>query len=61
MAISYIAMLTAFYVDNEPHLPFWNRLPVIAFWLLPGTLGVPLLAVVWLKQCPPRNRFRMTI
>ena len=36
MGLSYMAMLTAFYVDNGPHLPLWDRLPTVAFWLLPG-------------------------
>ena len=42
MALSYVAMLTAFYVDNGPHLPVWNLLPPIIFWFLPATVGVPL-------------------
>jgi cytochrome bd-type quinol oxidase subunit 2 len=44
MGLSYIAMLTAFYVDNGPHLPLWNRLPGIAFWVLPTAVGAPLIA-----------------
>jgi uncharacterized membrane protein len=44
MCISYIAMLTAFYVDNGPHLPIWNLLPPLTFWFLPSIVGVPLLA-----------------
>ena len=44
MGIGYIAMLTAFYVDNGPHLPLWDRLPTIAFWLLPSAIGAPLIA-----------------
>jgi len=35
MGIAHVAMLTAFYVDNGPHLPLCNRLPTLAFWLLP--------------------------
>jgi hypothetical protein len=42
MGTGYIAMLTAFYVDNGPHLPLWDRLPPLAFWLLPSTIGVPV-------------------
>jgi hypothetical protein len=37
-------MLTAFYVDNGPHLPLWDRLPTIAFWLLPSAIGAPIIA-----------------
>jgi len=44
MGIAYTAMLTAFYVDNGPHLPLWDRLPALAFWLLPSAVAVPLIA-----------------
>ena len=44
MGIGYTAMLTAFYVDNGPHLPLWDRLPVLAFWLLPSAIATPLIA-----------------
>jgi hypothetical protein len=44
MGIGYTAMLTAFYVDNGPHLPLWDRLPVLAFWLLPSAIAAPLIA-----------------
>ena len=40
---SYILLLTAFYVDNGRNLPLWNRLPSIAYWLLPSAIGVPLI------------------
>src|SRR4051794_27929385 len=43
MGLSYVAMLTAFYVDNGPHLPLWNRLPVLAFWVGPSLIGIPLI------------------
>lgn len=43
MGTSYILMLTAFYVDNGPNLPLWRELPDLAFWILPGALGVPLI------------------
>jgi uncharacterized membrane protein HdeD (DUF308 family) len=43
MGIGYAAMLTAFYVDNGPHLPLWDRLPVLAFWLLPSAVAAPLI------------------
>jgi hypothetical protein len=45
MAVSYILLLTAFYVDNGPHLPLWRSLPPLAFWLLPSFVGLPLL--IW--------------
>ena len=43
MGIAYVAMLTAFYVDNGPHLPLWDRLPTLAFWLLPSVIGAPII------------------
>jgi uncharacterized membrane protein len=43
MAVSYIALLTGFYVDNGPNLPLWNLLPHVLYWLLPSVVGVPLL------------------
>ena len=44
MGIAYIAMLTAFYVDNGPHLPLWDHLPTWAFWLLPTVIGAPVVS-----------------
>ncbi|MGB6454931.1 MAG: hypothetical protein WBH47_10645 [Streptosporangiaceae bacterium] len=43
MGIGYVAMLTAFYVDNGPHLPLWDRLPPLSFWLLPAVIGAPII------------------
>jgi len=45
MAVSYILLLTAFYVDNGPHLPLWRLLPPLALWVLPSLVGLPLL--IW--------------
>lgn len=44
MGIGYMAMLTAFYVDNGPHLPLWDRLPPLTFWFLPAAIGAPIIA-----------------
>jgi hypothetical protein len=44
MGVAYVAMLTAFYVDNGPHLPLWDRLPAFMFWLLPTDIGAPIIA-----------------
>jgi hypothetical protein len=30
MAVSYILLLTGFYVDNGPNLPLWRSLPPVA-------------------------------
>jgi hypothetical protein len=43
MGTAYVAMLTAFYVDNGPHLPLWDRLPTLTFWLLPAVIGAPII------------------
>lgn len=43
MGVSYILLLTAFYVDNGKSLPIWKELPPIAYWLLPGAIGVPII------------------
>lgn len=45
MGGSYIALLTGFYVDNGSQLPVWDRLPHLAYWLVPAAVGIPL---VWL-------------
>ena len=45
MGLSYVLMLTVFYVDNGPHLPLWNRLPDWAFWFLPALVGIPLIGL----------------
>ena len=56
MGIAYTAMLTAFYVDNGPHLPLWDRLPTLAFWLLPSVIAAPIIgrAVIRARGRPPR-------
>ncbi len=43
MGGSYIALLTAFYVDNGKQLPLWDRLPAVAYWLLPSLIGIPVI------------------
>jgi len=43
MGIAYTAMLTAFYVDNGPHLPLWDRLPALSFWFLPSAIAAPII------------------
>jgi hypothetical protein len=44
MGIGYTAMLTAFLVDNGPHLPLWDRLPTAAFWFIPAAVAGPSYA-----------------
>lgn len=43
MGLSYVALLTAFYVDNGPHVPLWQLLPHLTYWLLPSAVGIPLI------------------
>ena len=50
MGLSYILLLTAFYVDNGKSLPLWRDLPTIAYWLLPAAVGAPLLLHALLRH-----------
>ncbi len=54
MGIACVAMLTAFYVGNGPHLPLWDRLPTFAFWLLPSAIGAPVIirAILGSRHAP---------
>lgn len=54
MAVSYITMLTAFYVDNGKSLPFWRYLPHWSMWVLPALIGLPFLG--WVLQRHPLTR-----
>ncbi len=48
MGLSYILLITAFYVDNGKSLPLWRDLPQAAFWILPSALGAPvILYALW--------------
>src|SRR5205085_921921 len=63
MGIGYVAMLTAFYVDNGPHLPLWDRLPPLSFWVLPSAIGAPIVVLAILRarqkaRIGPRKRYR---
>lgn len=50
MGLSYIFMLTAFYVDNGKNLPLWKELPAIVLWLLPAVVGIPIVAHVLFRH-----------
>jgi hypothetical protein len=43
LGFSYIVLLTAFYVDNGKSLPLWKELPPQTYWLLPASVGFPLI------------------
>jgi hypothetical protein len=45
MGMSYVLLLTAFYVDNGKNLPLWKELPVWSYWALPALVGAPI--IIW--------------
>jgi hypothetical protein len=40
---------TAFYVDNGPHLPLWDKLPALSFWFLPSAVAAPIITRALLR------------
>ena len=56
MGVAYTAMLTAFYVDNGPHLPLWDRLPALTFWFLPSAVAAPVIIRALIRACRHRSR-----
>ena len=50
MGVSYVLLITAFYVDNGKNLPLWRDLPTVAYWVLPSAVGVPLIARALLRH-----------
>jgi hypothetical protein len=50
MGLSYIFLVTAFYVDNGHSLPIWKELSPIIYWLLPGAVGIPLIVRTLLQH-----------
>jgi hypothetical protein len=57
MGLSYILMLTAFYVDNGRNLPLWKELPSVVYWLLPAAVGLPIIGRALLRH-PLLRRLR---
>jgi hypothetical protein len=57
MGGSYIALFTGFYVDTGRFLPLWERLPHIAYWLLPSLIGIPMIWVA-LRRFQQRPVFK---
>lgn len=60
MSTSFIVMLTAFYVDNGPHLPLWRLLPTAALWVIPTLVGAPILVRV-LRRHPLTSATRAAV
>ena len=50
MGLSYILLLTAFYVDNGPNLPLWRSLPSPILWVAPSIVGLPILIRAMLRH-----------
>jgi hypothetical protein len=61
MSSSYIVLLTAFYVDNGPHLPLYDRLPGIVFWVGPSLIGLPLVARALIRHAHLASDVRGTV
>lgn len=54
MGLSYILLLTGFYVDNGKNLPFWKQFPQLFFWVFPSIAGLPIIVYALLRH--PLNR-----
>ena len=55
MGLSYILLVTAFYVDNGKSLPLWRELPQAAFWIFPAACGAPIILYVLWRHPPARR------
>jgi hypothetical protein len=58
MGLSYIFLITVFYVDNGHSLPLWKELSPITYWLLPGAVGIPLVIRTLLRHPLARHSTR---
>ena len=56
MGISYILLVTAFYVDNGKSLPLWRDLPQVTFWLFPSAVGLPIILYALRRHPIPRQK-----
>ena len=54
MGLSYVFLLTGFYVDNGKNLPFWKMFPVWFFYVFPSLVGIPIIVKALLIH--PLNR-----
>ena len=58
MGLSYIVMLTAFYVDNGKNLPLWQDFPPIAYWTIPAIIGLPIILWAFMHHPLLQQPFR---
>jgi uncharacterized membrane protein len=56
MGVSYVVLLTAFYVDNGPFLPIWSLLPAWTFWVIPSIVGAPIIIRAIPRRSPRAHR-----
>jgi len=54
MGMSYVFLLTGFYVDNGKNLPFWRMFPQWVFYIFPAFFGIPLIIRALVRH--PLNR-----
>lgn len=59
MGVSYILLMTGFYVDNGKNLPFWRQFPQWFFWAFPSVVGVPIIFWALLKH--PLNKGKVKV
>lgn len=57
MGLSYIFLLTAFYVDNGKFLPVWKDFYPLVYWLLPGAIGIPIIIRTLLRHPLSKSYF----
>lgn len=55
MGLSYVLLLTAFYVDNGRQLPVWKDLPDWTYWTLPAAVGLPMIILALTRHPPGRH------
>ena len=56
MGMSYVLLLTGFYVDNGKNLPFWSMFPEWFFYLFPSLVGIPIILKVLKSHRLTRRR-----
>lgn len=54
MGVSYVLLLTGFYVDNGKNLPFWRMFPEWFFYIFPAIVGIPIILRILVTH--PLNR-----